>query len=182
MSFQIKVLKRSMTDKILIILGSARSDGHTKAAITDLDPHHQMAFVDLNDLKIAPFDYQHHNHDDDYLPLMKKVVTFDHIILATPVYWYTMSAQMKIFIDRLSDITIFCKDIGDKLKGKKISVLASYGNPKGIHGFALAFEQICHYMGIEYGGCFYYYSGKNKDLIAENKKIKEFRKKIIHTQ
>jgi len=55
-----------------------------------------MTFVDLNDLNITLFDSQHGNRDDDYLPLMEKSVTFDHIVLATPVYWYTVSAQMKI--------------------------------------------------------------------------------------
>ncbi|SCP98136.1 flavodoxin family protein [Anaerobium acetethylicum] len=37
---------------------------------------------------------------DDMTALLEKMVSADVILLATPVYFYTMSAQMKTFIDR----------------------------------------------------------------------------------
>jgi multimeric flavodoxin WrbA len=32
------------------------------------------------------------------------VLAHDQIILATPIYWYAVSAAMKNFLDRLSDL------------------------------------------------------------------------------
>lgn len=39
-------------------------------------------------------------HKDGMDGLLEKLIAADVIILATPVYFYSMSAQMKIFIDR----------------------------------------------------------------------------------
>ena len=39
--------------------------------------------------------------DDDMLPLLEKVKKADVLVLATPVYFYSMCAQLKTFIDRL---------------------------------------------------------------------------------
>ena len=37
---------------------------------------------------------------DDMPQLLDKMIAADIIVMATPVYFYTMSAQMKVFIDR----------------------------------------------------------------------------------
>ena len=37
---------------------------------------------------------------DDMTEILEKVIHADTIVLATPIYFYSMSAQMKIFIDR----------------------------------------------------------------------------------
>jgi NAD(P)H-dependent FMN reductase len=39
--------------------------------------------------------------DDDMLPLLEKIKKADVLVLATPVYFYTMCAQLKTFIDRM---------------------------------------------------------------------------------
>ena len=49
---------------------------------------------------------------------MEKVTEYDIIVLATHVYWYSMSAIMKKFIERLSDLLHLRKDIEYKLRGK----------------------------------------------------------------
>ena len=38
---------------------------------------------------------------DDMLPLLEKIKKADVLVLATPVYFYTMCAQLKTFIDRM---------------------------------------------------------------------------------
>ena len=39
--------------------------------------------------------------EDDMLPLLEKVKNADVLVLATPVYFYSMCAQLKTFIDRM---------------------------------------------------------------------------------
>lgn len=169
--------KSGMANKSIIILGSSRSDGNTKQAILSLDPNGEMLVVDLNDLQITPYNYDHENQHDDYIGLMENILNYDVIILATPVYWYSMSSQMKIFIDRLSDCLTIRKDIGRALVQKTIYVLASYGTslPKG---FEDAFRQTCQYMNMQYAGCFFHYSGTDRQALANNDKIMSFGKEI----
>ncbi|MCP4458779.1 MAG: NAD(P)H-dependent oxidoreductase [Cytophagales bacterium] len=39
--------------------------------------------------------------------------------MATPVYWYSMSGIMKVFLDRIYDVLTIEKELGRKLHGKK---------------------------------------------------------------
>lgn len=163
---------------MIIIFGSSRPDGNTKAAVKSFDPRQKAQFVNLKELNITPYDYEHHNKEDDYIPLMEEVVQHEYIILATPVYWYSMSSYMKMFIDRITDLLSIRKDLGRKLANKKLAIITSYSTypPKG---FEDAIEQTCKYMDINYLGCLYYYAGGDKQLLAENpEKVKQFQDKL----
>lgn len=151
-----------MTNPI-IISGSSRSLGKTHKAVLQIIGEHKVPVINLHSLNIAPYDYEYHNRNDDYLPLMERVTNHDIIILATPVYWYTMSATMKIFIDRLSDLLDIRKDLGRKLRGKKLFVIASF-NTSLPRGFEDAFEQTCQYLGMEYKGTSFIYCGTEPEL------------------
>jgi len=39
-------------------------------------------------------------HDDDMEEILEKIIQADVLVLATPVYFYNMDAQMKVLIDR----------------------------------------------------------------------------------
>ncbi|USC68966.1 flavodoxin family protein, partial [Staphylococcus aureus] len=41
--------------------------------------------------------------NDDYEQLLIKVLESDIIIFSTPLYWYSMSASLKLFIDRWTE-------------------------------------------------------------------------------
>lgn len=142
----------------IIIFGSSRSFGHTRKVIDDILGSRGINLFDLNNFNISPFDYEHRNRDDDFIPLIEKLIEYDTWIIATPVYWYNMSTQHKIFFDRFSDLLKIRKDLGRKLSGKKLFVIASFGDsyPKG---FEDTFEQICKYLGMEYLGSSFIYSG-----------------------
>lgn len=162
-----------MTNPI-IILGSADSFGETyKAVKIILNGREDIPIVDLNNLDITPFDYKHHNKYDDYLPLMEKILKYDLIVLATPTYWYSMSAQMKIFIDRLSDILSVRRDIKEKLCKKHLFVITTY-NVSTIKSFEETFVETCKYMNMVYRGCSFirsdkYYTNKlDKSILDEN--------------
>lgn len=46
--------------------------------------------------------------DDDVNEIMQKVVNADVIVWATPIYYYEMSGQMKVLIDRMN--AMYCMD------------------------------------------------------------------------
>lgn len=67
---------------------------------------------------------------DDMPKLIEKVLDADVIVLATPVYFYTMCAQMKVFLDRLvpvykqvrSDIYLFCAAGDDDTSNLRLAI------------------------------------------------------------
>ena len=168
-----------MQPKFIVIFGSSRSNGHTKKAVDLAFNGIDHEFVDLSELNISEFDYKGRNHEDDFLPLMQKLQTYDHIVLATPIYWYGPSSRMKIFLDRWSDILKWpLKDIGKSLKGKKIYVVSSNGT-EASRCFEEQFELICEYMNMQYRGCYNYHSGNNKQqLLDSEQSLISFREKI----
>ena len=157
-----------------IILGSSNSFGKTRKAIIEAIGSQPIPIYDLASLDIKPYDYEYKNVNDDYLALIEKIVECDPLILATPVYWYSMSATMKIFIDRISDLLDIRKDLGRKLKGKKLFVLATFDTSLP-RGFEDPFEQTCEYLGMNYSGTSFIYSGTTNDEFLKNN-IHQFQK------
>jgi multimeric flavodoxin WrbA len=153
--------------KTIVIFGSSRSNGDTLDAIKMVTKGKDVPIIDLNKYDITYYDYENKNRDDDFLRLMEQIVEYDQIIFATPVYWYTMSAIMKTFFDRISDVLTIRKPLGRALANKNIFVITSYAvdMPKG---FEDAFSQTAEYMDMHYKGCFYYYMGKDKEKVAQN--------------
>ena len=114
-----------MSKRIAIILGSSRGNGDTKQ-LTDIVKDHVNADVyDLNDYDFSYYDYEHRNRHDDFFPLVSKLIdNYDVFVFATPVYWYTMSAVMKTFLDRFSDLIRIHKDTGRKLRGMQMALIS----------------------------------------------------------
>ena len=89
----------------IIILGSSRNDGDTARVVNKLKEKSNWDLIDLNSYDFSYYDYAHQNSDDDFIPLMRNLIEkYDTLILATPVYWYSMSGIMKVFFDRITDL------------------------------------------------------------------------------
>lgn len=156
-----------MNQHPVIIFGSSRSDGNTRKAVSLVFPDSDYSWEDLTTLDISYFDYHHRNLEDDFIPLVERLLQHETLILATPVYWYTVSAPMKAFLDRWSDLLTIRKDLGRRLAGKKLFLITSYGSDFP-HCFEEPIRLTCAYMGMNYGGCFYYYSGSEAATLEHN--------------
>ncbi len=136
----------------LIIQGSARADGHTAQAVQLLREETQGKVIDLLDYQVAPYDYRNaYPADDDFLSLAKRVIIYDRMILASPVYWYSMSGIMKHFLDRFTDLLTFHKDLGRRLRGKEFGVLSCSSERTVNTGFYEPFCLSAEYLGMAYG-------------------------------
>ncbi len=85
--------------------------------------------------------------DDDMqviYPLLRKA---DALVLASPVYWFTYNAQLKLVVDRFYALE---SSKGNALKGKEIAILLTYGDTdektsgaiNAIHSFEDTFRHI----------------------------------------
>ncbi len=86
-------------NKVTVILGSARSDGNTAALVERLiaNLREQTNVFDLANLAFEPFEYQLYGDRDDFRSVVDTMLKSQHIVFATPVYWYAMSATLKAF-------------------------------------------------------------------------------------
>lgn len=105
--------ERSFMKKVLIISASPRKGGNSDLLCDQflkgaLEAGHQAEKVRLSEQKInyclgcGACNTTHACvQKDDMEPLLEKTLQADVIVLATPVYFYSMNGQLKTFIDRL---------------------------------------------------------------------------------
>lgn len=112
--------------------------------------------------------------DDGIKALRRSIKTAHGLLIATPVYWFTMSAQAKMFMDRLYAF-------GDKsyreLKGKRVGVILASGDPdpkaSGAINAMRSFQDAFAYLGAPVAGMVHCGGGRagsaarNKTLMAE---------------
>ena len=153
--------------KILVISGSSHRDGATdklvEALISDTDAIH-MRIIDYS---VSFFDYEYKNKDDDFKLFSQKMLEADHIIFATPVYWYAMGAPMKILFDRMSDLITARKEQGRALKGKSIWMMANGSGESLPEGFEVPFRDTAKYFDMPYKGHHYHYTGETNPALAQ---------------
>ena len=159
----------------LIIQGSSRSQGHTSHIINVFKKEMPFDVLDLNEMHIAPFDYEFNNTNDDFLPAIKNIANnYDLLLFATPVYWYSMSGIMKNFFDRISDCLKIEKETGRKLKGKKMAIVSVGSDDQEIPGFYVPFQKSAKYLEMQYLGHLHtWMEGACMDARVE-KQIQEF--------
>lgn len=98
---------------VIIISSSPRINGNSDLLCQEFgkgakEAHHQVEMINLVEKKInyclgcyqcAKLGQCFQN--DDLNPIAKKLEKADVIVFATPVYFYSMSGQLKVFFDRL---------------------------------------------------------------------------------
>lgn len=142
--------------KTLVILGTAREDSNTLAAIKELSPFADYELIDLRELKIAAYSYEGtYPSADDFLHVARLMQKADNIVFATPVYWYSMSASLKNFFDRFSDLITVHKPIGRSLKGKTTFLISTGSDPSLPTGFEEPFRLTSDYFEMQFKGSKY---------------------------
>ena len=99
--------------------------------------------------------------EDDMIPLHEKIITIDKIIVASPIYFYGITAQTKAFIDRAQALwnrKRLMQEKGEWIdnperRGFFISVAATKG-PRVFEGAILTMKYGFDAMGVHYSGEF----------------------------
>jgi len=128
-----------MKRRILAVLGSPRKKGYStylaQEAIKMLEKEGaEVETIKLYDLEIqactACDSCRKPKSDfciiqDDMKPLYRKILQADSVLLSCPIYWFSVNAKMKLFIDRFY---AFNTEKTEALKGKSFSIILSYGD------------------------------------------------------
>jgi multimeric flavodoxin WrbA len=145
-----------MTTSLAFIIGTSRADGNTWHLVDAVNKDIRAEVFDLSQLDISYFDYQHRNLSDDFVKTIEELLQFETFGFVSPMYWYTVSAQMKTFIDRLSDLLGPRKDLGRRLRGKRTFLLATGSTEERLTaGMEEPIKLTSSYLGMNYRGAFY---------------------------
>ena len=102
-----------MGRKVLILSGSPRKDGNSDILCNEFmkgaqEAGNQVEKIRISTKKVTPcsacyYCKNHHGeciHHDDMKEILEKMIGADVLVLASPVYFYSIDAQMKTVIDR----------------------------------------------------------------------------------
>lgn len=182
---------------IISFLGSPRKNGNTAVLLNKvlegiLSEHEvQSETVFLQDRNIKPCrgcESCKKNEskvcviDDDMKELMGKIKKADLIVIATPIYWWGVTAQMKLLVDRLYAVDYSNKSL--KLSDKKVLLLMTYGGElpnSGPETVESNFKEICEYINVGIAGVLGVCTEKSNvcDNAEALKQAFEFGKKVL---
>ena len=107
---------------------------------------------------------------DDFEKILPAYKEADMIVFASPIYYFTMSAQIEAAIQR-----VYC--IGKPLKAKKAALLLTSGSP-GVYDSAIAqFKGYTAYTGIEAAGVITS-NGEENGSEAKLNEVRDFAKSL----
>ena len=155
-----------MSRKIIILNGSPREKGNTAALAKQLthgveETGAEVESIQLHDLDIHPCDAcdfcQENGNgcviNDDMQDLYPKLRAADVVVIASPVYWFNLTAQTKLCIDRWYAME---SSDGFELAGKKLALLMVYGDTdlysSGGITVIYTLEAICRYVKMNFDG------------------------------
>ena len=151
--------------RVLALVGSPRVRGNTDILVTELlrgakDAGARTKKIYLNRLKITPCQACYRclktgrcPIDDDMQRLYDLIYDADAIVFGTPIYWWTVSAQTKLCLDRW--FAFLDADYNSRIKGKSAAVIAVCADP-GVRemtaGALHLFKESLNFLGIKWKG------------------------------
>ena len=176
---------KAKTKQVLVILGSPRRKGNSSTLAAQISRGAKSAGAEvetvfLHALKISPCrgcdtckkqDSKGCAIKDDMQEIYPKLTKADAWVIASPVYWFTMSAQTKIFMDRCYALTAYAEN---PFVGKRIAIAMSYGDAdpfgSGCVNALRTFQDAYRYAGSKIVGMVYG-SATEAGEIADNKAL-----------
>ncbi len=181
------VQKGKNQKNVVVLLGSPRKKGNSTVLAKQIihgveSVGAKVETVYLNGLNIKPcqgcYACKKKNStgcavDDDMQSLYPKLVESDAWVIASPVYWFSMSAQTKIFMDRCFALWNEDSEISPMYK-KRIAIAMSYGDSdpfnSGCVNALRSFQDAYRYVGARMVGMVYG-SAEEPGEIASNTEL-----------
>ena len=180
-----------MGRKVVIVKGSPRKSGNSAALAEQVAEGARAAGAQVESFYLHGMDIQPCDAcdscqgmvgldciiDDDMQALYPMLREADAIVYASPVYWFTVSAQMKLFMDRCYGMTSDIDVAGEHaFAGKRIGVVLAYGGDDPFDSGAInairTFQDVFNYIPAEIVGIVYGY-GSEAGEIRENQDVME---------
>ncbi|MEU7137323.1 NAD(P)H-dependent oxidoreductase [Streptomyces sp. NPDC046261] len=146
------------------VLGSSRPDGNTeilaRAAAQQLPAGIPQRWVDLTRLTLPDFQDGRHESEswqagENEEALRQATLEATDIVLASPLYWYTLSAHTKRYLDYWSGwLTAPGSDFKERMAGRTLWGVTVMADPDEAvaDGLVTTLNNSAAYMGMRFGG------------------------------
>ncbi|MHC0429791.1 flavodoxin family protein [Streptomyces sp. O3] len=156
---------RAAADRsFLFVLGSSRPDGNTealaRAAAEQLPTDVPQRWVNLNELALP--DFQDGRHEtgaqlggETEEELRRATLAATDIVIASPLYWYTLSAQTKRYLDYWSGwLAVPGLDFKKRMAGRTLWGVTAMAHREEVVADALAttLHHSAAYLRMRFGG------------------------------
>ncbi|WP_338782469.1 NAD(P)H-dependent oxidoreductase [Streptomyces sp. DG1A-41] len=173
-----------MTRRFLFVLGSARADGNTellaRRAAEQLPPDVEQQWIDLAEHPVP--DFEDLRHDSDHVRpiegnpalLLDATLAATDIVIASPLYWYSVSAQTKRYLDYWSGwLRTPGLDFKATLAGRTLWGVTALADtqPEVADPLVGTLNNSAAYMGMRFGGVLLGNGSKPGDVLNDTEAL-----------
>ena len=156
--------------KILVVHSSPRKKGNSNTLANGIIKGAESAGADVESIYLHGMDISPCNAcyacqkkdskgcaiDDEMQTIYPKLVECDTWVIASPVYWFNMSAQTKLFMDRCFALLAYTDN---PFAGKRVAIAMSYGDTDPFNSGCInalrSFQDAFNYVGAKMVGMVY---------------------------
>lgn len=158
-----------MAKKIIVLMASPKKDGNTAALVEWVAKGARAKGADVEIVNTALLKYKTNGCiscracqasdkyecavNDDALPVLSGMAKADVIVMATPLYFFGPSAQLKLIFDRIFSLYKWNNKTGaftTPLKGKTLVLVASAFEDIGLDVLEKPFKITADYTGMKF--------------------------------
>jgi multimeric flavodoxin WrbA len=170
-----------MTRRFLFVLGSARAEGNSellaRRAAEQLPPDVEQEWIDLTELPLP--DFEDLRHDSDHVRptegnvarLLEATLAATDIVIVSPLYWYSVSAQTKRYLDYWSGwLRTPGLDFKATLAGRTLWGVTALAHTQEVVADPLVgtLHNSAAYMGMRFGGVLLGNGSKPGDVLTDD--------------
>ncbi|MEU1373848.1 NAD(P)H-dependent oxidoreductase [Streptomyces triculaminicus] len=168
--------------KFLFLLGSSRTGGNTeklaRKAAAQLPAEVEQQWLRLRDMPLPDFDDLRHTGDrtrplptGDEKLLLDATLEATDLVIASPLYWYTVSADTKVYLDYWAGWLHLREQVRfkERMAGKKLwgITVISDEDPANADPLLGTLRLTADYMGMEWAGGLVGHGNRPDDIDAD---------------
>ncbi|MEU3890952.1 NAD(P)H-dependent oxidoreductase [Streptomyces sp. NPDC029041] len=170
-----------MTRRFLFVLGSARAEGNSellaRRAAEQLPPDVEQEWIDLSAVTVPDFEDLRHDSDHvrptegDVARLLDATLAATDIVIVSPLYWYSVSAQTKRYLDYWSGwLRTPGLDFKATLAGRTLWGVTALAHTQEVVADPLVgtLHNSAAYMGMRFGGVLLGNGSKPGDVLNDD--------------
>ena len=179
-----------MQREFLFILGSARYDGNTehlaRHAARSLPTSTKQNWIHLLDHSLPLFeDIRHHETrkysvaSESERTLLDSTLAATDIVIASPVYWYSISAATKLYLDHWSAwMRLDGVDFRARMASKTLWAISALSDDdwSGAQPLIDTLRLSAEYMKMQWGGVLLGYGNRPRDVLSDAPSIERAEK------
>ena len=173
--------------RFLFLVASARREGNTellaRRAAASLPPSIEQKWLHLDEFPLPRFeDIRHRGGKNNMYPqpegneqlLLESTLAADDIVIVAPVYWYSLPASAKLYMDYWSAwLRVPGADFRKRMAGKRLWAVCvqSDEDPKRAELLLSTLRYSAEYMNMQWGGELVGNGSKPGDILRDQQAL-----------